>query len=36
MIDAAGHWIQQAQAALLGALLLAFAKEAGAFDRPRN
>ena len=29
MIDGAGHWIQQEQPARLGAILLAFARQAG-------
>ena len=33
MIDGAGHWIQQEQPARLGAVLLAFMKEAGGADR---
>jgi len=32
LIDGAGHWIQQEQPARLGALLLAFIKEAGGVD----
>jgi pimeloyl-ACP methyl ester carboxylesterase len=32
MIDGAGHWIQQEQPARLGAILLAFARQAGGAD----
>ena len=35
LIDGAGHWIQQEQPARLGALLLAFARDAGEADRGR-
>ena len=36
MIEGAGHWIQQEQPGLLGALLLAFVKEAGGAEHCRG